>query len=31
MQEEIFEVLGEARSLEELQWLEPKAQAVCRR
>jgi hypothetical protein len=31
MQEELFEVLGEARSLEELLCLEPKAQAVRRR
>lgn len=31
MQQELFEVLGEARTLEELRWLEPKAQAVRRR
>jgi len=31
MQEELFEVLSEARSLEELRWIEPKAQAVRRR
>jgi len=31
MQEELFEALGEARSLEELRWLEPKAQAVHRK
>ncbi len=31
MQEELFAVLAEARSLEELSWLEPKAQAVRRR
>jgi DNA polymerase I len=31
MQQELFEVLGEARTLEEFRWLEPKAQAVRRR
>lgn len=31
MQQELFEVLGEARSLEELSWLEPKAQEVRRK
>lgn len=31
MQEELFEVLGEARSLEALRWIEPKAQAVRRK
>jgi DNA polymerase elongation subunit (family B) len=31
MQEELFEVLGEARSLEELRWIEAKAQGIYRR
>lgn len=30
-QQELFEVLGEARSLEDLRWIEPKAQAVRRK
>ena len=31
MQQEVFEVLADARSLEELRWIEPKAQQVYRR
>ena len=30
MQKELFEVLGEARSREELRWMEPKARGVAR-
>ena len=31
MQQEVFEVLAEARSLEDLKWIEPKAREVYRR
>ena len=31
MQHEVFEVLAEAKSLEDLKWIEPKARGVYRR
>ena len=31
MQQEVFEVLAEARTLEDLRWIEPKARQVYRR